>query len=61
MGNVDDIIKLAMTTLKERYGDDFQLEEGDDFVFSLRNGVQVKITGNKVIPLDAEFVGLFAD
>lgn len=71
MGNINNILELAVTALQERYGEDFQLENGDEFVFSLHNGAfilsledgnfQIKVLGNEMIPLDAEFEGIFAD
>jgi len=71
MGNANNVVGLAISTLTEKYGPDFSFEEGDIFVFCLRNGVlilsyedknmKVQILGDEVIPLDAEFEGIFAD
>ena len=62
--NIDKILEKATAKLKEMYGDDFEFEEGDEFVFSLNNGAlmlsyddEIKITVmlDTVISLDADF------
>ena len=65
MGNIENILKLATAKLKEMYGDDFKFEDGDEFVFTLNNGVllisqeetelKIKIVLDTAIPLDADF------
>ena len=59
--NIDEILGKATAKLTEMYGDDFEFEEGDEFVFSLNNGAlmlsyddRIKITVmlDTVIPLD---------
>lgn len=62
MFNYDEILKKATEKLKEIYGDDFVFEEGDEFVFSLKNCslyialeegcLKTKFIGDKVIDLD---------
>ena len=62
IGNMENILELATKKLKEMYGDDFKLEEGDEFVFSLKNCslyialeegcLKTKFIGDKVIDLD---------
>lgn len=62
MFNYDEILKKATEKLKEIYGDDFVFEEGDEFVFSLKNCslyiaveegcLKTKFIGEKVIELD---------
>ena len=62
--NINEILEKATAKLKEIYGDDFEFEEGDEFVFSLNNGAlmlsyddEIKITVmlDTVIPLDMDF------
>ena len=62
--NINEILEKATAKLKEMYGDDFEFEEGDEFVFSLNNGAlmlsyddKIKITVmlDTVIPLDMDF------
>lgn len=64
MGNMENILELAIAKLKEMYGDDFKFEEDDEFVFALNNGVlmlsydegiKIKIMLDTVIPLDVDF------
>lgn len=64
MGNMENILELATSKLKEMYGDDFKFEEDDEFVFALNNGVlmlsydegiKIKIMLDTVIPLDVGF------
>ena len=64
IGNIENILYLAMAKLKEMYGDDFKFEEDDEFVFALNNGVlmlsydegiKIKIMLDTVIPLDMDF------
>lgn len=61
--NINEILEKATAKLKEMYGDDFEFEEGDEFVFSLNNGAlmlsyddKIKITVmlDTVIPLDMD-------
>lgn len=62
--NIDKILEKATAKLKEMYGDDFEFEEGDEFVFSLNNGalmlsyddeIKVTVMLDTVIPLDMDF------
>ena len=62
--NINEILEKATAKLKEMYGDDFEFEEGDEFVFSLNNGalmlsyddeIKIKIILDTVIPLDMDF------
>ena len=65
MGNMENILELATAKLKEKYGNDFQFEEGDEFVFTLNNGVliilyedltlKIKTLLDNPIALDADF------
>lgn len=66
MANVSDATTLAVEALKDKYGDDFQFEEGDKFVFSLKDDgvlilshdgqtLHVELLLEPVIPLDTEF------
>ena len=64
IGNINEILEKATAKLKEMYGDDFKLEEDNEFVFALNNGVlmlsynegiKIKIMLDTVIPLDMEF------
>ena len=62
MFNYDEIMAKALQRIKEIYGDDFKFEEGDEFVFSLKNcslyialeegRLKTKFMGDKVIDLD---------
>lgn len=62
MFNYNEIMNKATQKLKEIYGDDFAFEEGDEFVFSLKNcslyiaveegTLKTKFIGDKVIDLD---------
>ena len=61
--NIDEILGKAIAKLTEMYGDDFEFEEGDEFVFSLNNGalmlsynngIKIKIMLDTVIPLDMD-------
>ena len=61
--NINEILEKATAKLKEMYGDDFEFEEGDEFVFSLNNGAlmlsyddKIKITVmlDTVIPVDMD-------
>ena len=62
--NINEILEKATAKLKEMYGDDFEFEEGDEFVFSLNNGalmlsyddgIKIKIMLDTVISLDVDF------
>lgn len=66
MANVSDATTLAVEALKDKYGDDFQFEDGDKFVFSLKDDgvlilshdgqtLHVELLLEPVIPLDTEF------
>ena len=66
MGNTGDLMQLALEALKDKYGDDFQFEEGDKFLFSLKDDgalilshdgqtLHVEVLLEPVIPLDTEF------
>lgn len=66
MANVSDATTLAVEALKDKYGDDVQFEEGDKFVFSLKDDgvlilshdgqtLHVELLLEPVIPLDTEF------
>jgi hypothetical protein len=64
MGNMENILELATAKLKEMYGDDFEFEEDDEFVFALNNGVlmlsydegiKIKIMLDAAILLDVDF------
>ena len=65
IGNIDEILNKSITKLKEEYGEDFKLEIGDEFVFTLNNGVLIvsqeetklgiKIILDTAIPLDMDF------
>lgn len=65
MSNADEILNKAITKLKEEYGEDFKFEIGDEFVFTLNNGVLIisqeetklgiKIMLDTAIPLDMDF------
>lgn len=60
--DINEILNKAVQALKERFGDDFKFEEGDEFVFSLKNCslyigledgcLKTKFIGDKVIDLD---------
>jgi hypothetical protein len=62
MFDYNEIMNKAVQKLKELYGDDFKFEEGDEFVFSLKNCslyialeegcLKTKFIGDKVIDLD---------
>ena len=62
MFDYNGIMEKAVQKLKEMYGDDFKFEEGDEFVFSLKNCslyialeeecLKTKFIGDKVIDLD---------
>ena len=39
MNNMEEILKMALSKLKEEYGDDFKLEDGDDFIFTLNKSI----------------------
>lgn len=62
---MDEILKMALNKLKEEYGEDFQFEDGDDFVFTLNNavlmlsqedtGLKIKFVLDSAIPLDVDF------
>ena len=62
MFDYNEIMYAATQKLKEIYGDDFKFEEGDEFVFSLKNCslyvaleegcLKTKFIGDKVIDLD---------
>lgn len=70
MDNTREIIDKATELLKERYGEDFSLEEGNEFVFCLNNGVLIlaledgviktKIHGDEAFFIDMNF-GLFVE
>ena len=62
--NINEILEKATAKLKKMYGDDFEFEEGDEFVFSLNNGalmlsyndgIKIKIMLDTVISLDVDF------
>lgn len=66
MGNTEDLMQLALEALKDKYGDDFQFEDGDKFIFSLKDDgalilshdgqtLRVEVLLEPVIPLDIEF------
>ena len=64
IGNMENVLELATSKLKEMYGDDFKFEEDDEFVFALNNGVlmlsydegiKIKIMLDTVIQLDVDF------
>lgn len=66
MATVSDATTLAVEALKDKYGDDFQFEDGDKFVFSLKDDgvlilshdgqtLHVELLLEPVIPLDTEF------
>ena len=64
IANINEILEKATAKLKEMYGDDFKFEDGDEFVFSLNNGIlfisfdngmKIKIMLDTVIPLDMDF------
>lgn len=66
MANVSDVTTLAIEALKDKYGDDFKFEDGDKFVFSLKDDgalilshdgqtLHVELLLEAVIPLDTEF------
>lgn len=68
--NINDILNMAVAKLKEKYGADFKFEEGDEFVFTLKDGVlilsyddrlKVKIVLEEAIPLDADFSAIGGD
>lgn len=62
MFNTEEVIKKAIEKLKALHGDDFKFEDGDVFIFSLKNcaltlsnddGIlKIEFTGNTVIDLD---------
>lgn len=62
MFDYNEIITKALEKLKEIYGNDFEFEDGDEFVFSLKNCslyigleegcLKTKFMGDKVIDLD---------
>lgn len=63
--NINKVVDMAVIKLKEIYGDNFGLEDGDEFIFTLNNGVlilskedlkvKVKVALDAAIPLDMEF------
>lgn len=65
MNNMEEILKMALSKLKEEYGDDFKFEDGDEFIFTLNNAVlilsqehtdlKIKIVLDTVIPLNVDF------
>lgn len=62
MGNTNECVCAAFKALKEKYGDDFTIEEGEEYVFQLKNCIlyiglddgtlSVKFIGGETIPLD---------
>ena len=62
MFNTEEVIKKAIEELKVLHGDDFKFEDGDVFIFSLKNcaltlsnddgNLNIEFTGNTVIDLD---------
>jgi len=60
--NTEEVIKRAIEELRSLHGDDFKLEDGDVFIFSLNNcalilsndegNLKIEFTGNTVINLD---------
>ena len=62
MFNYGEIMDKVAQKLKEVFGDDFSIEEGDEFVFSLKNCslyitlengcIKTKFIGDKVMDLD---------
>ena len=62
MGNTNDCVEAALEALKEKFGEDFQFEEGDEFMFQLNNcclyiglddgTLSVKFLGGEPIKLD---------
>jgi hypothetical protein len=62
MFNTGEVIKKAIEELKVLHGDDFKFEDGDVFIFSLKNcalilsnddgNLKIEFTGNTVIDLD---------
>lgn len=69
VGNLETIVNMALTKLKEVYGEDYCLENSDKHVFSLTNGllligceddnITVEVLSDAVIPLDASYEGVF--
>ncbi len=65
LSNINAILEMATTKLKEEYGEDFKFEIGDEFIFTLNNGVLIvsqeetklgiKIVLDPAIPLDVDF------
>ena len=70
MDNTSEIMVRATELLKERFGEDFKFEEGDEFVFCLNNGVlilslengclSIKIVGDEAFFIDMDF-GIFVE
>lgn len=62
MFNTEEVIKKAIEELKVLHGDDFKFEDGDVFIFSLKNcalilsnddgKLKIEFIGNTVIDLD---------
>ncbi len=71
MDNTGEILNKANKLLKERYGEDFVMGDGDEFVFCLNNGVlilsiedrhlEIKIIGNEAFTMDMDFGMFVAD
>lgn len=55
MDNTREIMDKAVELLKERYGEDFELEDGDEFVFCLKNCVLILSMKDKT--LNVKFLG----
>ncbi len=62
MSNTSECVNAAFKALKEKYGENFKIEDGEEYVFRLKNcalyigledgTLSVKFIGGEVIPLD---------